>query len=180
MTETDLPLAAVRYDTGFRIDDFMAAAAKALAAAGVRLGGAIQTNSAEDCAYNAAMTLVDLRTGGEAGISQDLGVDATGCRLDPRGLVAMAADLDAAIGGELDLLLLNKFGRAEADGGGLRQTLTRALDAGVPVLTAVRAPYDEAWNAFHGGLAATLPPDLDAVVAWCRRTIAARAATPVA
>jgi len=45
------------------------------------------------------------------------------------------------------------------------------MEAGVPVLTAVRPPYIEAWSRFHGGLAVDLPSDFDAVLAWCRASV---------
>ena len=50
----------------------------------------------------------------------------------------------------------------------------RAIDAGIPVLTAVRPPYREAWTEFHGGLAVELPADVDAVLAWCNEAATAR------
>jgi hypothetical protein len=67
--------------------------------------------------------------------------------------------------------MLNRFGKAEAEGGGLRSAFVRAMEAGVPVLTAVRPPYFEAWSKFHGRLAVDLPTDLDAVLAWCRASV---------
>ena len=49
-----------------------------------------------------------------------------------------------------------------------RTKAERAMEAGVPLLTAVRPPYIEAWSKFHGRLAVDLPSDFDAVLAWCR------------
>ena len=68
-------------------------------------------------------------------------------------------------------MILNRFGKAEAEGGGLRPVFARAMEAGIPVLTAVRAPYIEAWAQFHGHLASDLPADIDAVLAWCRDAV---------
>ena len=48
------------------------------------------------------------------------------------------------------------------------------MDDGVPVLTAVREPYKQAWSDFHGGLAVTLPEDLAVVLDWCRAAVARR------
>jgi nucleoside-triphosphatase THEP1 len=158
--------AAIRYETGFPIDDFTVTVAEALRADGVRLHGVVQRNV--DDTARSAMTLVDLATGEHSGISQDLGPHARGCRLDSRGLAASAAMLDAPIDDAVDLLILNKFGKAEAEGGGLRSAFARAIDAGIPVLTAVRPPYVEAWSEFHGGLATAIEPRLDMVLGWCR------------
>lgn len=163
-------LAAIVYGPGFPIDALVLAIAQSLRSDGVRLRGVVQENAAS--ASCAAMTLIDLTTGERFSISQDLGAEARGCRLDPRGLADVASRIDAAAGGVFDLLILNKFGKAEAEGGGLRSALARAVAAGIPVLSSVRAPYLQAWSRFHDGLAAELPPRLDAVVAWCRGAIA--------
>ncbi len=162
-------LAAVVYDTDFPINEFMHKVADTLRAEGVRLQGTLQENAGS--ARCSTMSLIALATGERIGISQDLGPLATGCRLDTRGLSEMAATLDTTIRAEFDLIILNKFGRAEAEGNGLRNTFAYALSIGKPVLSAVRPPYLEAWSRFHGGLATDLTPHLDPVVAWCRQTI---------
>jgi nucleoside-triphosphatase THEP1 len=168
-------LAAIAYQTGFQIDEFLAALARRLQAEGVRLGGVVQENAGAKDAC-AAMTLVDLASNGRFHISQDLGTAARGCRLDPRGLAEAESPLATTMGADPDLIILNKFGKAEAEGSGLRNTFVRAIDSEIPVLTAVRPPYTEAWERFHGGLAIALPPEPEAVHAWCRG--AARSRTP--
>lgn len=169
-------LAAIVYQPGCAIDELVLAVANRLQSEGVRLRGVVQENAGSTLC--AAMTLVDLATGERVPISQDLGAEAQACRLDPRGLAEVTARLDAAVDGDFDLLVLNKFGKAEADGGGLRSTFARALGAGKPVLSCVREPYLEAWSRFHGGLAADLPPRQDAVVAWCRQAIGTAGVDP--
>ncbi len=164
-------LAAIVYEPGCAIDELVLAIANRLRSGGVRLRGVVQENAGSTLC--AAMTLVDLATGERFPISQDLGAEAQGCRLDPRGLADVTARLDASVDGDFDLLVLNKFGKAEAEGGGLRSTFAQALSAGRPVLSSVREPYLEAWRRFHGGLAADLPPRPEAVVAWCRQAIGA-------
>jgi hypothetical protein len=170
-------LAAITYERGFYIDDFMAAVARRLRADGLRLCGLVQQNAGpEGCA---SMSLIDLTSTEEFGISQALGTCARGCRLDPHGLVEAGMRLEGAIDAGADLLVLNKFGKAEAEeGGGLRTAVARAMEFGIPVLTAVRPPYDKSWAEFHGGYATTLPPQLDAVLAWCAAAVAERHKTP--
>ncbi len=167
MTKPRSSLAAVVYDKGAFIDDFMRTVADRLRQEGMRVGGVFQENpeGGEACA---TMRLVDLASGERFVISQNLGPDSRGCRLDPRGVADAGARLDATLADEIDILVINKFGRGDAEGGGLRGTFAAAIESGIPVLTAVRPPYTEAWTAFHGGLADDLPPDLDAVLAWCR------------
>jgi hypothetical protein len=55
--------------------------------------------------------------------------------------------------------------------GGLLGPLASAVAAELPVLTAVRAPYDLAWAKFHGGLAKELPADVVSVTAWAQDVI---------
>jgi hypothetical protein len=76
-----------------------------------------------------------------------------------------------ARGSNVELLVLNRFGKAEAEGGGLRSAFVRAIEAGIPVVTAVRSPYIAAWSEFHERLAVDLTPDLGAVLAWCRDAV---------
>ena len=157
-----MSLAAIIYDKGFRIDDFMASVAARLAAEGVRVRGLVQENFGDDpnCSV---MTLVDLGSSGRFGISQDLGEHARGCRLDPHGLAEAGGQLDQALAGGADLLVLNKFGKAEAEqGAGLRSTVARAIEHGVPVLTAVREPYDRGLGRTStAALSTALAPELE-------------------
>jgi nucleoside-triphosphatase THEP1 len=163
-------LAAVVYQLGFQIDDFLTRVADLLRADQIDVGGVVQENAryAGSCAV---MTVVDLATRRRFRISQELGTQAMGCRLDSHGLADIAALLERSLTRGTEIVILNKFGRAEAEGHGLRAAIGRAIDAGIPVVTAVRPPYTEAWSTFHGRLATDLTPDLDVVLAWCRASV---------
>ena len=164
-------LAAVVYDAGFKIDDFLTRVADRLGADRVNMAGVLQENAGDEAGVCSAMTLVDLTSRSRFRISQDLGSQAEGCRLDAHGLAEIGALLDRPLGHDVELLMLNRFGKAEAEGGGLRSAFVRAMEAGVPMLTAVRPPYIEAWSKFHGRLAVDLPSDFDTVLAWCRAPV---------
>jgi hypothetical protein len=163
-------LAAVVYQAGFQSDDFLARVTNLLRADHIRVGAALQENARGAAGPCSAMTLIDLRSQSRFRISQDLGSQALGCRLDTRGFTEIGALLDQALD-NVELLVLNRFGKAEAEGGGLRSVFVRAIEAGIPVVTAVRSPHIEAWSQFHGGLATDLPPDLGRVFAWCRNAV---------
>jgi len=165
-------LAAIVYDAGLRIDDLLTRIADRLRADRINLAGVLQENAGGGGAgVCSAMTLVDLTSRGRFRISQDLGSQAEGCRLDAHGLAEIGVLLERPLGRDVELLMLNRFGKAEAEGGGLRSAFVRAMEAGVPVLTAVRPHYIEAWSKFHGRLAVDLPTDLDAVLAWCQASV---------
>lgn len=175
-------LAAVSYEAGFPIDDFLAGIVSALRRDRFRLGGAIQRNpapadslAASDHSHGCCsdMLLVDLANGERVVISQNLGSEAQSCRLDASGLVELGGKLELTLDRSIDLMILNKFGRAEAEGGGFRGVIARAIDIDVPLLTAVRPLYREAWQCFHGGMAVDLAPEANDVLAWCRRAAGA-------
>lgn len=159
-------LAAIIYPVGFRIDAFMAALASGLKQHGLRLGGVVQHNDGACEGADRAMALEDLASGLRYPISQDLGVAAGACRLDPAGLAAAGGALSAALSGDVDLVIVNKFGRQEALGQGLRQEIAAALLAGLPLLVAVREDVMPAWRDFAGEDWAALPAQSAEVEAW--------------
>lgn len=163
------PLAAVVHRRGFDMDAVLADACTAMRASGLRLGGTLQLPGS-DCGTK--LNVVDLAGGGTYGIWQELGACAEGCRLDERGLAEAVPVVLAAIAGGVDLVVINRFGKAESHGGGMICAITAALEAGIPVLTAVREPYADAWRAFHGGLGQELEATTEAVLAWSRAVIA--------
>lgn len=160
-------LAAIRYDRGYDVDRLLVAACASLTASGLRLGGLLQVATGArdgDCTTN--VRVADLRTGRLFGIWQDRGRCARGCRLDEGGLAESETAVQQAISDRVDLLVINRFGRAESFGRGLRGCFDAALFAGVPVLTAVRAPYDSAWQEFHGGFGTDLGCEIADILAW--------------
>lgn len=167
-------LAAIPYPRGFPIDAFMASLAGGLKRRGLRLGGVVQHNQGACGTGCAAMVLEDLATGTRFPISAPRGAEASGCILDASGLAAAGGAVLAALEGRIELLLVNKFGRQEMLGRGLRQEIAAALAAGVPVLLAVRTDFLDAWRAFAGEDWVELPPDAAAVEGWA----AALAALP--
>jgi uncharacterized protein len=165
-------LAAIAYDGGFDIDRLLVEVCERLAHRGVRLGGLLQSSTGAKGGCASTVHVVDLRTNAAFDIWEDRGACARGCRLDESGLAAASQAIDRAISDRVDLLIMNRFGRAESLGGGLLDSLALAIAAELPVLTAVRAPYDLAWAKFHGGLAKELPADVVSVTAWAQDVIA--------
>ncbi len=119
-------------------DALLAAVVAGLAARGVALAGVVQSNYVFDPDRHCHMDLTVLGDGPVVRISQDRGRHARGCRLDPEGLALAVGHVEAALdSGQAALLVVNKFGKAELDGEGFRQTIGKALLAGLPVLTTV-------------------------------------------
>jgi Protein of unknown function (DUF2478) len=160
------PLAAIQYQRGFDIDELLSRSCAQLRSVGVRTGGVLQQSSGEQGRCASSVHVVDLRSGRTFNIWEDRGACAHGCRLDERGLVDAEPALMAALADGVDLLIINRFGRAESLGRGLLGCFSAAIEAGVAVLTAVRPPYDQAWYAFHGGCAHDLAPEMQEIIDW--------------
>lgn len=159
-------LAAIVYEPGFPIDDFMAGLADAMRRRGLRLGGVVQHNTG-DCGDGClSMALEDLASGRQFPISEERGAASKGCRLDARGLAEAGGAIAATLTGGLDLVIVNKFGRQEMLGQGLRQEIAAAMLAELPVLTAVREDFLPAWRDFAGEDWQSLPPEVAAIEGW--------------
>jgi len=160
-------LAAVRYDVGLDINRLLADVAADLRGKGLDIGGVLQEAEPDSDPRCLQLNVVDIRTGKAARITQERGRDAHGCKLDPRGLADISHCVTDAIKAGVDLIIINKFGRAESEGSGLLSCFAEAVTAGIPVLTTVREPYVDAWREFHGGLAVDLSATRQAIVEWC-------------
>jgi hypothetical protein len=68
-----------------------------------------------------------------------------------------------------DLVVLSKFGKLEAANSGLADAFRAAIEADVPVLTALSPAGETAWQAFATPLFVTLPADTAAIDAWWQR-----------
>lgn len=122
------PLAAVHYNRCHDIFQFLVTACTKLAVSGMRLGGLLQVSKGQrggNCATN--FHVVDLRTGQAFNIWQLRGACARGCRLDEEGLAQSDIAIRPAVTDRVDLLVINRFGRAESLGRGLRGCIEAAL-----------------------------------------------------
>ncbi|SDX85930.1 DUF2478 domain-containing protein [Citreimonas salinaria] len=154
-------------------DKLLAAVADRLAQDGVRLAGALRPSRNEAAVGHCDSDLWLLPEGPLVRITQDLGTCSGACRMDAGALeVAVGMVTSRVQAGEADLVLLNKFGLSEAEGRGFRALIAEALDRGVPVLIGVSDTHRTAFERFAGDMAAHLPPDEDALLAWCRSAVA--------
>jgi len=147
-------------------DRVLEAAARQLIAKGHRVEGFIQHAEKDEGQCCGAVDLEDIATGRRWQIMQALGAHARGCRLDFNALSDAAVFAQTRIGVQPDLLILNRFGKGEAQGGGLRSVFEAAFVAGVPILTSVKEAYLDDWHAFAGDLSQTLPAEDEAVLDW--------------
>lgn len=135
-------------------DQALWALSRAMQAEGLRIEGFVQLRGAAlgDCNCR-EMQLVDLGNDTRSRISEDRGTGARGCHLDWTALTEVAAQLERRVTPDTDMVIINRFGRAEAEGGGMRSVISAALAQGARVLVGYRPDYAEAWTAFHAGMA---------------------------
>jgi nucleoside-triphosphatase THEP1 len=160
------PLAVVLSDDGADIDRVLTEAARTLAAAGRRPGGVVQANIARPDRRRCDMSLTDLWSGEAIAIFQDLGEESQACRLDASAFARACLRVEQALAAGAAMLIINRFGKQEAQGRGFRAVVAEALSAGAPVVMGVSPANLDACEAFAGGPVARLPADPQAVVAW--------------
>lgn len=166
-----LKLAAVVYRSGEDdVDGLLTRFAADLIREGHRIGGVVQSNAKGGTAAQPAMSLVDLMTGRTISISQALGASSASCKLDPCGLADAAVCVSRAIAESVELVVVNKFSKQEAGGGGLRAEIADAVVAGLPILTAVSDKCYDDWMAFTGGYGTTLACERRVIDDWWRDT----------
>ena len=153
-----------------RIDALIAEVAARLAAEGVRLAGTVQSNIERLNRRKCDMDLMILPDGPVVRISEDRGDLARGCILDSGALEQTVVAVQQRMAGA-DMLIVNKFGKREAEGKGLVPVIADALGLGLPVLIGVNGLNLAAFLAFAGEAAAGLPADPRIVVDWCRSAV---------
>lgn len=161
-------LGFVTMDGRGELDALLSELAARLQAEGCRLAGAVQHNTDQPGETRCRMDLHLLPSGENVQISQSLGGQAQGCRLDPDGLQRAVHHAERALEAGAQLLLINKFGKQEIEGRGFRLLIGAALSEGVPVLLGVNPKNLDGFTAFAGEFAEPLPPEIDALLSWCR------------
>ena len=151
--DPDQPITAIVYADGVAFESFIEAATAAMAADGVRLAGLIHQSRPNADRRKCDLYVKDLATGEVHGISDDRGPHARGCMLNTDRLLRAGEAARRSLSRGVDLLVLCKFGKTEAAGGGLRSLVATALELSVPVLIGVPAVNLDAFRIFSAGLA---------------------------
>lgn len=166
-------IACLPYAEGAYPDALLEALVRDCQAQGLRIAGVLQHDAARHDRSRCDMNLEDLATGTLISLSEDRGAAARGCRIDADGLVRAAFLIQSALDqGGIDLLVINKFGKIESEGGGLREVIAHAVSIGIPVVIGVPMRNLDAWNAFAGLLSDVLMLDRIVVREWIEERIA--------
>jgi len=147
------------------VDRFIEDVVTAFESDGLRLAGTVREKPADLLGHPCDMDLRVLPDGPAFRISQPLGSGAKGCRLDSGVIEHIAAAVEACLP-EADILIINKFGKLEAQGRGLAPAISMALDMGIPILVGVNEMNTRDFLAFSDGVGESLLPDFHTVRAW--------------
>lgn len=146
------PIIALVYPSGEDAQALLRRIAEVAGAEGLRVSGLLQRDVPRAGRAKCDMMLEDLASGRVMAISVDRGAQAGGCRLDV-GLLAEATGMALrSLAERPDLVIANKFGKVEAEGGGLRDLVAAALEADARVLVAVPERNLDAWRDFASDL----------------------------
>lgn len=147
-------------------DELLLELANRLKSYGWRLGGIVQINTERDYDGPCDMDVKVLPDGPVLRISQNLGQNSRGCRLDAGALEASVGLAEAELEKGIDCLIINKFGKQEAEGRGFRDVIAKALADDIPVLVGLNQLNKEAFEAYTAGLAIQLEGNVTSLESW--------------
>lgn len=163
------PVAAIVYADEVYPDAVFKTLVKRCRALGLTLAGVLQHQAFVGGDRRCDVILEDLATGHRTALFENRGAGARGCRLDEAALAEATARVEGSLEHEPQLLVLNKFGKVECEGGGLRDLIASAIDREIPVIIGVPERNLGAWRSFAGEFAVELTDATDEVEQWLGR-----------
>ena len=149
-------------------DLLLAAVATELAASGFSVCGTVQINSDREDCTGCDMDVRVLPDGPTIRISQSLGKESKGCRLDPSALELAVGHTKENLATGADVLIINKFGKHEAQGRGFREVIAEALSQDIPVIVGLNHLNEQAFKDFTSEVAVSLPPNIESAMSWVK------------
>jgi len=160
------PVAAIVYADEAYPDAIFRTLVKRCRELGMSLAGVVQHQAFEGGDRRCDVVLEDLTTGHRTALFENRGPGARGCRLDQAALAEATARVEGSLENAPQLVVLNKFGKVECDGGGLRDLIASAIDRGIPVIIGVPERNLGAWQSFAGEFSTELPDDAGRIARW--------------
>jgi hypothetical protein len=161
-------VAAIVYPNEAYPDALFRQLVAACRAAGISVAGVLQHSAPGSGNHRCDVYLENLVSGHLTRLFENRGSEARGCRLDGNALAEATTLVESCLQAEPGLLMLNKFGKAECEGGGMRDLIASAIVLEVPIVIGVPARNLEAWRDFAGGYAVELRADLVEAMRWVR------------
>jgi nucleoside-triphosphatase THEP1 len=167
---TRASILAIVYADGVAAGRFISEVGYRLREAGVAVTGIVpyQPNF-RDRSDRCDMEVEDLASRIVLQLSDDRDARTADCRLDPAALHEAAALISASFKHAPELVILNKFGRLEVEGEGLRDVIRDAVELGIPVVVGVPERNIGSWRVFTDGLAEEVAIDSPHLHQWLSR-----------
>lgn len=162
-------IAALRADDSRAAQALMRAFAQNRLGEGYRVAGLVQTRVVDKVSGRLRIALEDVASGALYPISQDLGRGSVACNLDSGELALACAAIERAARESVDLIVLSKFSKQEAERSGLCDAFRAAMLSQTPVVVAVSPDFLQEWRAFAGELAEFVASDMAALEDWWLR-----------
>ena len=167
---------ALVYSDSALADSVLREVAARMSQAGLTLAGLVQHNPVRPTRSRCDMMLEDLSTGDLVEISEDRGAGARGCILMVDQLLRAIETVRSGLAHAPDLVILNKFGKTESEGRGLRSLIVEVVETGLLLLIAVPYRNLDNWRTFasdfsHEVVLGTREQTVEAVVGEFTRLV---------
>jgi hypothetical protein len=164
MFDAQCDFAAVAYGTDDDPDRLLLGFAADLRRVGLRPAGIVQLrpHQRDDDRLDAVI----LSNQQAVSLGHDRACGHHQCQLDPGGIADITYAITAAIRDGADVVIINRFGKLEAEGRGLIDLIEEAVAADIPVLIAVPEHRFAAWIKYCSGMSVRLPCRRAALDQW--------------
>jgi hypothetical protein len=170
------PLAAkvgvLLYETSVEVDAILTGVVERLRGRRVKVGGLLQRFGERLPNGKYRMWVDDITTGQSVRLDKFRGANASVCIMDPDALAQAACMLRRITEERPELIIVSRFGHAEADGGGMRAEIADAICSGAAVLISARRSYLGALESYLGSPPTVLLPSTVAIADWAEHAAA--------
>ncbi len=160
-----LSTAAVSARSGVEADRVVDDVVHTLQQHGVRVVGLRQRVS-DNGTSRCGVELESISTGKLHRMTQSLGSGSISCNVDAEAMEQLALLLKNELNGDVDLVVINRFGKRESEGAGFCSVIERAIELGIPALTVVKEDWLDTWLDYGGEWVMTLPTDRARILEW--------------
>lgn len=157
--------AAVSAHSGIEADRVLDSVIHSLQQRGVCVAGLRQRVS-DNGTSRCGVQLESIRTGRLHRMTQSLGSGSVSCNVNAEAMEQLALHLKEELNDDVDLVVINRFGKRESEGVGFCSVIERAIDLNIPALTVVKEDWLETWLDYGGAWVTTLPADQARILEW--------------
>ena len=172
MFDAQCDFASVVYGAGDEPDRLLLDFSEHLCRSGFRVAGIVQLGRTGE-AGNANLGAVMLPGNEVVGMAHDSGGKPCGCRLHAGWVAESASIIAATIEQGADLVIVNRFGKLEAEGRGFIDLIKQAVMADIPALIAVPEHRFTAWIRYSSGMHVRLACRRTALDGWWQSVVGA-------